>query len=56
MNKQNTILFDIHYNTFFGQAVYIIGNIPELGSWDLAFAKKLNWHQVYNILFNIFLE
>ena len=29
-------------NTYFGQSVYAVGNIPELGDWDVASAIKLD--------------
>mmetsp|Transcript_12506 Transcript_12506/g.13711 ORF Transcript_12506/g.13711 Transcript_12506/m.13711 type:complete len:370 (-) Transcript_12506:187-1296(-) len=36
--------FKVPYQTDFGQNVYVIGNIPELGNWKVAGAVKLKWH------------
>ena len=35
------VIFRIHYKTNFGENLYVIGNIPELGSWDLKKCLKL---------------
>ncbi len=31
---QNQIIFHVNANTYFGENIYVVGNIPELGSWD----------------------
>jgi 4-alpha-glucanotransferase len=35
------IRFRIHFHTVWGQTLYIIGSIPELGSWNASLAKEL---------------
>lgn len=35
--------FSIHYNTTFGEEIYIVGSIPDLGLWDTKQGKKLHW-------------
>ena len=35
------VIFRIHYKTNIGENLYVSGNIPELGSWDLQKALKL---------------
>jgi len=37
---------DIHYDTCYGQAVYVIGKERELGSWSFAATKRLSWTEV----------
>lgn len=37
------IKFNINYHTVWGQSVFIIGSIPELGAWDLRKARELNY-------------
>ncbi|MBR9998435.1 MAG: hypothetical protein KFF73_05655, partial [Cyclobacteriaceae bacterium] len=37
------IIFNIEYYTEFGQNIYILGNIPELGSWDLSGAAPMDF-------------
>lgn len=37
------VSFNINFYTVWGQKVYIIGSIPELGSWEMAFAKEMNY-------------
>ncbi len=34
---------EVGYVTYYGQDVYIVGNVPELGNWNTAQAVKLNW-------------
>ena len=38
---RQTVNFAINYNTVFGQSVYVVGDIPELGNNDPAFSVKL---------------
>lgn len=42
------ISFNIQYKVDFGQAVYIVGNIPELGTWNLKNAVQLKWFEGNN--------
>jgi 4-alpha-glucanotransferase len=35
------ISFNINFHTMWGQTLYIIGSIPELGNWDTAAAKEM---------------
>lgn len=32
---QNQIIFHVKANTVYGENIYIVGNIPELGNWDV---------------------
>jgi len=41
-----TVTFKIPYVTCFGWSIYIIGNIPELGNWEISKALKLRWQEV----------
>ena len=36
------INFNINYHTTFGQSVYVLGSIPELGNWDISKALILS--------------
>jgi hypothetical protein len=36
-----TLRFKINYNTFFGQNLYVIGSLPELGCWSLSSACRM---------------
>jgi len=37
------IRFHINFHTVWGQSVYITGSLPELGAWDTASAKELQY-------------
>ncbi len=37
------ISFNINFYTVWGQRIYIIGSIPELGNWEQAFAKEMQY-------------
>lgn len=43
MNYSNAT-FTIKYNTQPGENVYISGNLPELGEWNIDKAKKMSWN------------
>jgi len=38
---ETVMIFRIHYKTNFEQNLFVTGNIPELGSWDVAKSVKL---------------
>jgi 4-alpha-glucanotransferase len=40
-----TIDFKIHYNTSFGQQLFICGSVNSLGNWDTSKALKMNYNQ-----------
>jgi len=40
---ENLLIFRIHYKTAFGENLFVSGNIPELGSWDVTKSIKLSW-------------
>ena len=40
-SKGSFVIFRIHYKTNFGENLYVVGNIPELGSWSINKALKL---------------
>ena len=44
------ILFDIHYKANFGEFLVLVGNIQELGNWDVSKGLKLSWMQVKLII------
>ncbi|GHT61310.1 4-alpha-glucanotransferase [Bacteroidia bacterium] len=37
------ITFNIQYYTTWGQKLYVVGSLPELGAWNNAFAKELHY-------------
>lgn len=39
--EREDVLFSVDFNTVLGQSVYVVGDIPELGNGDPAFAPKL---------------
>ena len=43
MNLSKYLIFHIHYKTTFGQNIYVVGNIPELGAWNVQSSVKLQW-------------
>ena len=45
------INFEIKYNTKFGSSMFISGNIPELGNWDVERAFKMEWRKVSKFLY-----
>lgn len=46
MEGKLQIHFKIHKKVNFGKAVYVVGNIPELGLWKINFSLRLSWNQV----------
>jgi hypothetical protein len=38
-----TVNFEIHYNTVFGEILFVVGSIDELGNWDPMLGKKMEW-------------
>jgi len=40
------IIFKIHYQTHFGENLYVVGNIPELGNWNLHQSFPLKYVEV----------
>jgi len=40
-SERETVLFQINQTTVFGQSVFVLGDLPELGGNDLRFAVKL---------------
>ena len=38
------LYFLINYKTYFGHAVYVLGNIPELGNWNIHSGFRLKWN------------
>lgn len=41
-----SIYFELHYKCEFGDSVYVLGNVPELGNWEISKGLKLKWHEV----------
>lgn len=37
------VTFNINFHTVWGQKLCVVGSIPELGSWELALAKEMNY-------------
>jgi len=37
-----SVLFDVNATTYYGENVYLIGNISDLGSWDIDNAQPMN--------------
>ena len=44
------IHFEVNYHCLFGSEVYIVGNISQLGNWNIENSFKLSWNPV-RILF-----
>ncbi len=38
------ITFNINYQTSWGQTLYVVGSIPELGSWNVSMAKPMSYN------------
>lgn len=36
------VLFEVNATTYFGENMYLVGNIPDLGAWDINNAQPLN--------------
>lgn len=41
-----TVYLGVNYLTSFGENLCVVGNIPELGDWDVTKGFKLNYHEV----------
>lgn len=39
-----TIFFKVNYVAKYGESVYVLGNIPDLGRWNLSNGVRLNWN------------
>lgn len=52
-NKMRKIHFIIQKQVDFGKALYVVGNIPQLGSWTVQRSLKLCWAKVLFPLFRI---
>jgi len=39
-----TVKLRIHYNTNFGEGMFLCGSIPILGNWNPARAHRMNWN------------
>ena len=37
------ISFNIHFQTIWGQVLYVTGSIPELGNWDTVAAREMHY-------------
>jgi alpha-amylase len=35
--------FNVRYKTDFGQEVFLVGNVPELGNWEVTKGVRLTW-------------
>jgi 4-alpha-glucanotransferase len=49
-------VFNIEYFTEFGQNIYVLGNIPELGSWDETRAARMDYLRDGHWKMEIFLD
>jgi hypothetical protein len=38
--------FKLHYETQFGECVFLVGNIRALGGWEISKAFRLEWNEV----------
>ena len=37
------LTFNIHFHTTWGQKLYVVGSVPELGNWEPALAQEMIW-------------
>jgi len=44
--KIYTFYLGVNYQTKFGENLYVVGSIPELGNWNPEKGLKLNYHDV----------
>jgi len=44
--NQIRVFLGINYHTVLGENVHVVGNIPELGSWNPKASFPLTYHQV----------
>ena len=42
-NKSQKIHFVMHKHVDFGKAIYVVGNIPQLGNWSIERSLRLSW-------------
>jgi len=47
------IKFNINFHTVWGQALFIVGSIPELGNWDVSAAKEMHYSENGNWSFEL---
>ena len=43
------VTFNINFHTVWGQKLCVVGSIPELGSWEPALAKEMNYLSLIHI-------
>lgn len=41
-----TIYFKVNYQANSGESVYVVGNIPDLGKWNIENGIRLTWNPV----------
>ena len=47
MDSLNYIIYmGVKYLTAIGEEIYVLGNIPELGNWNIKKGFRLNYHEV----------
>jgi hypothetical protein len=44
-NSTVTVNFEIQYNTAFGEIIFVVGSIEDIGNWNPMFGKKMDWNQ-----------
>lgn len=47
-NKSQKIHFVMHKHVDFGKAIYVVGNIPQLGNWSIERSLRLSWFKVHS--------
>jgi hypothetical protein len=43
LHSRTNARFRVHYNTIFGQELYVVGDVPELGAWNPRFGVRMTW-------------
>lgn len=52
-NQKLKIHFALQKEIEFGKAIYVVGNITQLGCWRIENSLRLSWFKVYFPLFRI---
>lgn len=46
-SKDQKIHFVMRKHLDFGKAIYVVGNIPQLGNWSIEKSLRLSWFKVH---------
>jgi len=46
-----SLYFKVNYEARYGESIFVVGNIPELGQWKVEKGFPLKWNKVLSLKF-----